>query len=121
MNHSPARNSDGEGGDRREVHRGGRDHKRVEDLVEGAKHTPMGILTRGVSGIASRTLIEVFTSKLRQTGSESARAGRSERPSAAPSSVLETAAMKLRRRINDISFDLNGGRAARALENEIFA
>ena len=28
--------------------------------AEGAKHTPMGILTRGVSGIASRTLIVNF-------------------------------------------------------------
>jgi molybdopterin adenylyltransferase len=28
--------------------------------VEGAKHTPLGILTRGVSGIAGRTLIVNF-------------------------------------------------------------
>jgi molybdopterin adenylyltransferase len=28
--------------------------------AEGAKHTPMGILTRGVSGIAGRTLIVNF-------------------------------------------------------------
>lgn len=28
--------------------------------IEGARHTPMGILTRGVSGIAGRTLIVNF-------------------------------------------------------------
>jgi molybdopterin adenylyltransferase len=28
--------------------------------VEGAKHTPLGILTRGISGIAGRTLIVNF-------------------------------------------------------------
>jgi molybdopterin biosynthesis enzyme MoaB len=28
--------------------------------AEGAKHTPLGILTRGVSGIAGRTLIVNF-------------------------------------------------------------
>jgi molybdenum cofactor synthesis domain-containing protein len=28
--------------------------------AEGAKHTPMGILTRGVSGVAERTLIVNF-------------------------------------------------------------
>jgi molybdopterin adenylyltransferase len=28
--------------------------------VEGARHTPLGILTRGISGIAGRTLIVNF-------------------------------------------------------------